>query len=279
MNSNDNETYSFANPNFNKNTKTGKNNLENTDYSSLTNNELSKNKSFVQLVNDMIIQENFEMFKYVFHDHKELFLKSFYEISNPKADSDNNKQFNYLLHVCTNLNLYNFVELILTEFRNFVNKIIKNEINYDHKTTNDITYEDFNEMLFSNFVNAIDNSGYTAFHYAIISGNIKLINLLLENNADFLIRTKNGYSCLHIAASKDKLETFIYLYENYNDSLDLNDKDFHNNSIFHIVCYHGSYDIFEFLLSKKINLNVIDNKGNTPLHYAVFNGNSIKITS
>ena len=276
LNSNDNETYSFTNIN---NINSDKNQLKNPDYSLNFCNEFSKNKSLAQLVNDMINQENFEMFKLLFNDNKGELLKSFYEISKPKANVDqSNNQFTYLLHVCTNNNLYKFVELILIEFRNFIEKNIKKETLYDSANNIDIAGEEYSEKLFSNFVNAIDNLGYTPIHYAIISGNIKLINVLIDNKADVSIRTKNGYTCLHLAASIDKLEIFLFLYENYKSYLDLNDKDNQNNSILHIVCYHGSYDVFDFLLSKKINLNAIDNKGNCPLHYAVFNGNIIKIT-
>ncbi len=50
-------------------------------------------------------------------------------------------------------------------------------------------------------VNARDNSGYTALHYASRAGHIDIVRLLLTNNADPNVRTNSGKDTpLHRAA-------------------------------------------------------------------------------
>lgn len=275
--SNENETNPFHDKNINNIRYNVKNINEYTEISFLSNHDLNQNKSLIQIIKDIINKENFGMFKIIFKENKAIFFRNFINISNDKIKIEEiNRQFIYTLHVCVNNNLYSFVEIILSEFKSFLESNKLNEIVPDQyywtDIVSDIESDEIKDNFFRNYINSIDNLGYSSIHYAIINGNIKLINLLIENKADVTIRTKNGYSCLHLAASINKLEIFIYLYEKFKDVLNLEDKDYQDNAIIHIVCYHSSFDILEFILSKKISINVINKKGNSPLHYAVFNG-------
>lgn len=45
-------------------------------------------------------------------------------------------------------------------------------------------------------------------------------------------------------------------------------------SVFHVASIVGNPAIMEFLIDKKINLNVTDIEGNSPLHYAAWQGNT-----
>lgn len=76
-------------------------------------------------------------------------------------------------------------------------------------------------------VNAPDNSGYTALHYAARNGNTDICRLLLQNGANIDALTKCGKaSPLHKAAVGGKLATVKVLLQ-YGACIDLKDADGH----------------------------------------------------
>lgn len=246
----------------------------------------------ISSINESITKENFSSNNY----HSENFninnnstnfslvddvRNNFFYHENPSCHNE----FSFILHVCINNNLFCFVELILYETKLFIEDYIKginiNFFEFDNKNANDI-YKDiaskqlkFSENLFLLFINRVDNFGYSPLHYAITTGNTKLISLLIENKADLRQRTKNGFNALHLVASLNKLEIFILFYERNANIFSLEDKDYQDNTILHIACYNGAIDIFEYLIAKNVNINSVDKKGNTPLHYAVYHGRVI----
>ncbi len=272
----DNETLSIINSQHSSFVYYEKNNIKDIkdEYYFYAININSTENNLVPIVNELLKNEKFYLFQKIFLAKKEKFLLCFFNFLNQIKFNTNadisklNNEFSFLLHVCCNLNLFKFVEFILIESKKYLNDLILETIYKD-----DNLNSEFNkEKIFKTFLNKIDNLGYSPIHYAIISGNIKLVNLLLENKADISIRTKNGFSCLHLAASINKLEIFIYLFEKYSKILELEDRDFQENTILHIVCFHGCFDVFNFLIYKNINIYAVDVKGNTALHYAVHNG-------
>ncbi|WP_395462927.1 ankyrin repeat domain-containing protein [Wolbachia endosymbiont of Cantharis cryptica] len=75
---------------------------------------------------------------------------------------------------------------------------------------------DYGSIETANFLAAVkDECGNTALHYAEKEGNIKLIKLLLENNADIKATNELGGKCGHqlplkeITSSAGRLESFI----------------------------------------------------------------------
>jgi len=259
-----------------------KNNLNiNENSYNLANEFYNNNKSITSSVNESIKHENLELFIKIYRENTVIFMKSFFDLPLLKLNCDQAKNdFSFLLHVLANKNLYDFTKFIFYESKIYLENYFKNE-NFIFTDNNDPSskkgsYSNANNY-FDNFINRIDNQGFAPIHYAIKSGNIKLINLFLDYQADVTRRTNNGFSCLHIAASLYKLELFIYLYEKNSDILSLEDTDFEENSLLHIACFYGSTDIFEYLIYKNVNLNKKDKKGNTPLHYAVFSGKINKL--
>ena len=121
-----------------------------------------------------------------------------------------------------------------------------------------------------------DINGNTALHYAIMFQNTKAINLLLPlsnlNTADL-----QGNVALHHAVLSYSLEIVKLIYDN---SIDVNANIRNNNgetAIF-IACRLSLADIVEFLVSKKVDLNIPDNKvEGTPLHALCFFSNNEKI--
>jgi ankyrin repeat protein len=86
-------------------------------------------------------------------------------------------------------------------------------------------------------INRKDTFGIAAIHVAAHNGSMDLITLLLANGADPYLRTDEGLSLIHLAAEGDAV-----------------------NAIYHF--------------NKKFNIGIDekDEKGSTPLHWAVFEG-------
>ena len=132
------------------------------------------------------------------------------------------------------------------------------------------------EDEFNNFINFKTNKGQTSLHYASFVGNIKIIKLLLENNADLFAKTNNGFNVLHLATMGNKLTSFFYFTEKYR--LDINSKDFKENTCLHSSTYYNSIKIFNYLLTiDKIDINAKNKEGFTALHFAVINKNKSMI--
>lgn len=51
-------------------------------------------------------------------------------------------------------------------------------------------------------------TGMTALHYAVKAGNMRLVNLILSNNADVMVQDSKGQTPLHLACMKGDLEAY-----------------------------------------------------------------------
>ena len=122
------------------------------------------------------------------------------------------------------------------------------------------------------FINSKTNKGQTPLHYASFVGNIKLINLLIQNGADISIKTNNNFSMIHLAVMGNKITPLYYFNQKYK--VDLNTNDSKDNTLLHLATYFNSKKIFNYLLTvKKIKVNSKNRDGFTPLHFAVINQN------
>ena len=125
---------------------------------------------------------------------------------------------------------------------------------------------------FKSFINFKSNKGQTPLHYASFVGNIKLIKLLIQNGADILSKTNNGFNVLHLAIMGNKITSFYYFIEKYN--IKITSKDLKENTCLHLATYFNSKKIFNYLLTNNnIDINAKNKEGFTPLHFAVISQN------
>ena len=83
--------------------------------------------------------------------------------------------------------------------------------------------EKANDPDFIEFINSKTNQGYTAMHYAAFRGNIFLIELFHEYNADINCLNKRNLSIMHLAAQGNSPMTLCYIRQK-NPSLFHSDK-------------------------------------------------------
>ncbi|XP_058803919.1 ankyrin-1-like [Phymastichus coffea] len=120
---------------------------------------------------------------------------------------------------------------------------------------------------------AIVNHGFNddmLLHMAVFNKNEKLVNLLLENNADITVKYKeDGRTALHLAVTCEcsKITEIIL-----NKGANINESTNTGDTAFHIATKLGFLNICKILLKHKPNINQKNSFGQTPLYIAVEKG-------
>jgi ankyrin repeat protein len=118
-------------------------------------------------------------------------------------------------------------------------------------------------------INAQDEKGYTALHYAIEANALKLVQELLKNNADVNAQTKEGNTPMHIAVQLNNLEIGRAIRKSryFNQTILNNEGD----SALISAVKQSKIKMLTVLLKSPDDYNKQDKEGKTPLHYACIN--------
>lgn len=127
-------------------------------------------------------------------------------------------------------------------------------------------------------VNAVDDNGDTLLVVAALNGKNDMILFLLENGAhingltrefeDWYGDTNHTRSALHEAALSGYTDT-VQLLLDHGARVDIKNNCGETPLHFAVDAYEKKYDIIKMLLASGANINAKNNKGETPLHYAV----------
>lgn len=148
-----------------------------------------------------------------------------------------------------------------------------------------------------------NHNGLTALHTASVYGNVQYTNLLLKAGASPLVPDQAGMFPIHLAVSFEREETFDVLKASLNavrnvqkardilhsaaeleqpymlkkilatDIGYINTRDFHGQTPLHYAVIEGQLECAKVLIDHKAGINLQDNQKRTPLHMAVLNGN------
>src|SRR5690554_576836 len=124
-------------------------------------------------------------------------------------------------------------------------------------------------------VNLIDNEGETAFFDCARKAKIELAKLLIINHTNINLSNNKGETPLHLAAAKGDKTMIDLLIEN-----EINLKAKTNNDLFpvHYAVLASNIDIIKYLLNiTNQSFLLLDNKGNTLLHFAAKTTNDLLI--
>ena len=127
-----------------------------------------------------------------------------------------------------------------------------------------------------------DNSGLTALNHAVISGNVSVVQLLLEHGACVDVRDNTKRMPLHYAAGAQLRKIQIHRWNPaeiklnseivellIEQGIDVNAQDRYGLTSLHYATVNNSANIMLLLLNNGARLDVRDNAGREPLHYAV----------
>lgn len=122
-------------------------------------------------------------------------------------------------------------------------------------------------------VEARDNEGMSALHWAAFHGRTGHVKLLVEKKADLLSRDTDGKLPLHLAAQNGFVSTCKIMLEASNSHNLVNGKDFSGKTPIHLAAAAGHCNlIVELTAVPHSNCEAEDNEGRTPLHWAAANG-------
>lgn len=129
-------------------------------------------------------------------------------------------------------------------------------------------------------INAVDENGRTALHYAVKSADKAVVERLLGNKIDVNVADQEGKTALHYAIIFILTDRFNFseiaklLLDNKPD---VNAVDKGGKTALHYAVIYMNKAVVESLINNKAKLNAVDNEGRTALHHAALHRN-IQIT-
>lgn len=124
-------------------------------------------------------------------------------------------------------------------------------------------------------IDKANNDGRTALMWACFNGHTKAVNLLIENGADLRLKDRSGTNCLYCACDSDSPETLLAILE--KKVIPVNIYNSSGWTVLHklaaVYDTENSPKMLKLLLKYGANINLRDNKGNTPLLLGAISGN------
>ena len=116
-------------------------------------------------------------------------------------------------------------------------------------------------------INMIHNGGWTALHFSVQNGSHELVKFFTDRKADIHEKTKNGVTCLHIAAAHGHLNLCKTLKNKYEFNLHVTDD--YGWKALHRSALSGSYDLVKFFADNGTDIYLKTREGMNCLHIAV----------
>ena len=111
-------------------------------------------------------------------------------------------------------------------------------------------------------INYKDENGYTALHYSCEEGNLKIVEILLNSNCNPNLKNNKKETPLHLASKKGFFDISKKLIE---FGALLNIHDFEKNTPLHFACMNNYVDIFKYFLTNLPQADTKNIKGKTPI--------------
>jgi len=213
--------------------------------------------------------------------------------------ASNAKNYNPL-HVAAEKNRFDFIKKFLKEEWNYITDLDDSGVDIVPciKQVNKNGHTPLFVALFNDNIKSVeylaadencdsttqDPDGDTIFHVCAQYNNVESLRFLLKNSHyinTMFIRNKKQQTPLHIAATNGSIDIMKMIIDKFYDgTLDAKEaylvsKDQDGRNCFHLACEHGFYNIVEYLikdLKLTFLIELVDSKGNTPLHYSAMNG-------
>ena len=181
-------------------------------------------------------------------------------------DSENTQEIQYFLE--NNLTGKEILNIRFTSSqKSLLIKLVLLESN-QFPTLFDIIKTKLSKEELVSFINLPDDNSNTPLLYATFKGSIEKVDILIKHGAKVEMRNFMGLSVMHMAAQGDKPNMLIYFKEKYGFSII--DRDFPGNTPLHWACHMATENSINFLLSWMNDINILDRKGQTPLHLGIY---------
>ncbi|CAB0030422.1 unnamed protein product [Trichogramma brassicae] len=119
-------------------------------------------------------------------------------------------------------------------------------------------------------INAQDNNGNSPLHLALLYNRTSLIEPLLRNGADPNLANNKGCTALHIVCKRcndvDLVEMLFEISKQVNQLVQVNIQDNYGNSPLHFALRYNRTNLIESLMKNGADPNLANAKGSTALH-------------
>jgi len=123
-----------------------------------------------------------------------------------------------------------------------------------------------------------NSEGLTLLHYAVMAGNFDIVMQLKALGANLNLSDKLKFTPLHLAVEIGKPLEFIDLLATLKNINEKTNKDFYKSTPLLLAVNLSSHaenkkkvmkETVRYLINHKADIEIADDRGNTPLHYAV----------
>ena len=132
-------------------------------------------------------------------------------------------------------------------------------------------------------IHQFDQFGFTALHWACLRNKTNIVEWLLKEGANINSVGPTGANPVHWAAQSDSVNCLPILYNYILETVVDKDEVFIKETVFcsvdsmglqpiHYASQSGSSLSLHYLVCIGCDINVADNEGHTPLHWAAHNG-------
>ncbi|MFP3033743.1 MAG: ankyrin repeat domain-containing protein [Wolbachia sp.] len=111
---------------------------------------------------------------------------------------------------------------------------------------------------------------------AAINGSVERVENLVDQGANVNIENEDGLMPLFLAVREGKFNVVKHLID--SKKADVKVSDNYGNTLLHWAAFNGRLKIVEYLIEKGADVNVKERNGFAPLHLAVQGGNNILFT-
>lgn len=108
--------------------------------------------------------------------------------------------------------------------------------------------------------------GFTPLHIAVQSGNLEIVNYLIDQKAFINSKDNEGNTPLHIAVLNENSELTRCLIEKKSK---INSQNKNGNTPLHLAALKGNFKLVKYLSKMKADVNVINKSEKTALLIAI----------
>ncbi|MBF4982995.1 ankyrin repeat domain-containing protein [Nonlabens mediterrranea] len=142
---------------------------------------------------------------------------------------------------------------------------------------NEKELNDFLDLGFN--LDSVDHDGNNIFHYAVKKGNISFLKLLIREGVDHKAINKNGGNAMLMASRgarghQNTLELYTFLESQGVQVNVVGDKG--RNPLHSIASNNNNLEAFDYFMNRDVDINLVDEEGNTPFMNSASN-NSVEV--